>query len=180
MEVNGLESEITLQESNLSGSDGVKVKLPQAVVHGNITLKRALEPTSEQFTSWVNKCFRFMENGFISPCDMIISLMDSQNQALASWTCTRAYPVKWNLGTLDAQKSGLAIETLVITYNILERKNNGIDSERDSSKYHNRKKSSGGFRNLRYHLQKNRRRSYSKNISKQQWIYSKDFGKEKE
>lgn len=122
MEVNGLESEITLQESNLSGSDGVKVKLPQAVVHGNITLKRALEPTSEQFTSWVNKCFRFMENGFISPCDMIISLMDSQNQALASWTCTRAYPVKWNLGTLDAQKSGLAIETLVITYNILERK----------------------------------------------------------
>ena len=122
MEVSGLDVEITLQETNLMGSDGVKIKLPQAVTHGNITLKRALEPLSEKLSEWANKCLGFMMNGFISPCDMIISLMDSNQQAVASWVCTRAYPVKWNLATLDAQKSGLAIETMTIAYNLLERK----------------------------------------------------------
>lgn len=121
-EVSGLDAEFVLKETEQVGSDGVKLLLPQSVKHGDITLKRAVESHSEKLSQWINKCFNFMDNGFISPCDVVISLMDSKQEIVASWMCTRAYPKKWNLGTLDALKSGLVIETMTLTYNRLERK----------------------------------------------------------
>lgn len=121
-EVSGLEQELKLQELSQAGDDGVKIRLPKEVVHGNITLKRALEPLTEDISNWVNKCFNYATNGFISPCNMVISLMDSGGKSVACWSCNHAFPIKWNLGTLDAQRSGLAIETMTITYNRLERK----------------------------------------------------------
>lgn len=121
-EISGLEQEIKFQELAQAGSDGVKIRLPKEVVHGNLTLKRALEPLSEEFSAWVNKCFNYATNGRITPCTMVISLMDSERKAVASWSCSHVFPTKWNLGTLDAQRSGLAIETMIMTYNRLERK----------------------------------------------------------
>ena len=121
-EASGLDAEFVLQETEQIGSDGVKILHPQSVKHGDIVLKRAVEPLSEKLSQWANKCLNFMENGFISPCDVVISLMNSKQEIVASWMCTRAYPKKWNLSTLDAQKSGLAIETMTLTYNLLVRK----------------------------------------------------------
>lgn len=121
-EVSGLEQELKLQDLTQVGDDGVNIRLPKEVVHGNITLKRALEPLSEEFSNWVNKCFNYATDGRITPCNMIISLLDSERNSVACWACSHAFPTKWNLGTLDAQRSGLAIETLTITYNRLERK----------------------------------------------------------
>lgn len=122
MEVGGLEQELILQESDLGGNDGAKVKLPKGINHGNITLKRPLTPISEDITAWIKKCFSYSTGGMIIPCTLIIFLMDSSRQSVACWTCTQAYPIKWSLGALNAQKSGLAIETLTLTYNLIERK----------------------------------------------------------
>lgn len=121
-EVSGLEQEIMLQDLAQVGDDGVKIRLPKEVVHGNIVLKRALEPLSEEFSDWVNKCFNYATNGRIIPCNMVISLMDAERNSIACWSCSHAFPIKWSLGALDAQRSGLAIETMTITYNRLERK----------------------------------------------------------
>lgn len=121
-EVSGLEQEIILQELNQVGDDGIKIKLPKEIVHGNIVLKRALEPVSEDLSAWVHKCFNYATDGHIKPCNLIIFLMDSKMNSVACWTCSHAYPTKWNLGTLNAEKSGLAIETMTINYNRLERK----------------------------------------------------------
>lgn len=122
MEVGGLEQEIITEESGSSAYDGTKIKLLKEIKHGNITLRRSLEPISEKITAWVKQCFSYTENGRISPCTLVIFLMDSQRHAIACWACNHAYPIKWSLSTLDAQKSGLAIETLTLTYNRIERK----------------------------------------------------------
>jgi len=128
MEVGGLEQEIITQEINQKGNDGLNIKLPKEIKCGNIILKRPLNPLSEEITAWVKRCFSFQTDGRIVPCSLIISLMDSQQQFVACWACSHAYPIKWSLGTLDAQKSGLAIETLTITYNLLERKEYGYSN----------------------------------------------------
>lgn len=122
MEVSGLEQEIITKESDLFANDGTKIKLLKEISHGNITLKRSLEPISEKITTWVKQCFSYTENGRISPCMLVIFLMDSQRHAIACWACNHTYPIKWSLSALDAQKSGLAIETLTLTYNRIERK----------------------------------------------------------
>ncbi|MDU1891990.1 MAG: phage tail protein [Dysgonomonas sp.] len=122
MEVGGLEQEIITEESGLAENDGTRIKLLKEIRHGNITLKRSLEPVSEKITAWVKGSFSYIENGRISPCMLVIFLMDSKRHAVACWACSHAYPIKWSLSTLDAQKSGLAIETLTLTYNRIERK----------------------------------------------------------
>lgn len=121
-EISGLEQEMTLVDSKMVGNDGVKFKAPKEITHANITMKRALEPLSEDLSSWINRCFNYITDGYITPCNLVISLMDSESNSIACWACSHAYPIKWNLGILDAQKSGLAIETMTITYNRLERK----------------------------------------------------------
>lgn len=121
-EVSGLDQEIVLQELNQAGDDGIKVKIPKEVTHGNITMKRALEPISEDLSAWVSRCFNYATNGRIEPCNLVISLLDSSANPLACWNCTHAYPIKWNLGTLNGTGNNLAIETMTITYNRLERK----------------------------------------------------------
>lgn len=121
-EVSGLEQEIVLEQVNPAGDEGLKIKLPKEISHGSIILKRALEPISEELSAWVKKCFDYANGGKITPCNLVVFLMDSKSKSVACWTCSNAYPIKWNLSALDAQKSGLAIETMTITYNRLERK----------------------------------------------------------
>lgn len=122
LEVSGLDQEMVIEESDLTGNDGAKIKLPKNVKQGDIILKRPVEPLDDKITKWVNDCFAFTVNGWISPCMLVIFLMNAERQSVACWTCSRAYPVKWGMGAFDAQKSELAVETLTLTYNYLERK----------------------------------------------------------
>lgn len=121
LEISGLSQTIELKEMTQSGNDGVRIKLPEAVKCGNITLKRPLGPLSGSLVAWVNKCFSYTINGQIEPYDMIIKLLDKDGNPVAGWLCTHTFPIKWNLGGLDASKSGLALETLEMTCNRLKR-----------------------------------------------------------
>ena len=119
-EVSGLKLErkvIVLKK----GGDSENVQyFPDKLTHGNIVLKRALEPLDESFTQWVKECMAL--SGKIKPRNMVIFLMDVNRQALACWFCSGVYPVKWELGALDAMKNDLAIETIEMAFNLLERK----------------------------------------------------------
>lgn len=122
MEISGLDQEMVFQETQQQGDDGAWLKLPRQVKHGNLVLKRPLEPLSEKITEWVKSCLAFSRNGWINPSLLVITLCNERGEVAASWECSRAFPIKWGLSALDSQKSGLAIETLTLNYNILERK----------------------------------------------------------
>ena len=54
-------------------------------------------------------------------CDVVIKLLDYSGHPLAAWSCNHAYPVKYSVGGLNAERSGLVIETVELVYNRLER-----------------------------------------------------------
>lgn len=119
-EVSGLKLERKVTELKKGGDCENIQYVPDELTHGNIVLKRALEPLDESFTQWVKECMAL--SGKIKPRNMVIFLMDANRQALACWFCSEAYPVKWELGALDAMKNELAIETVEMAFNVLERK----------------------------------------------------------
>lgn len=119
-EVSGLSLERKLTVLKKGGDCENTQQVPDELTHGNIVLKRALEPLDESFTGWVKECM--MLSGKIRPRNMIIFLMNADRQALACWFCSDAYPVKWELGALDAMKNELAMETVEMAFNLLERK----------------------------------------------------------
>lgn len=114
-EVDGLSQEFvfTKREDN--------PELPEDVKHTDITLKRALEPVDEKITTWVNNAFRFKEGIKITPCTLLIYLLDEQNAIVATWTCEWTFPIKWSINPMNAAESKLAIENITLRYKSLRR-----------------------------------------------------------
>lgn len=122
LEVSGLKMELQLEELKEGGQNDFVHLVPKTVKHGNLILKRALEPLSNGLETWIKDT---LEGGFakkIKPRNIVVYLMDAQGKALRCWWCSNAYPVKWEVNTFNAKTNELAIETLELCYNLLERK----------------------------------------------------------
>lgn len=121
MEVTGLNMKLNTKE--MVNDDTTRIKVPDGLSHGNVTLKRPLTPLSEAFTGWVNNCFSYMESKerAINTYDMVVKLLDKDGKPLAGWLCSHAYPVQWDLDGLDAMKGELSKETIIMACNRLKR-----------------------------------------------------------
>lgn len=119
-EVSGLQLERKVEVLKCGGDPENVQYVPGELSHGNIILKRALEPMDEELTQWIRECLAL--SGKITPRNMVIFLMNADRQALACWFCSNAYPVKWGMSSLNAMESGLAMETIELAFDTLERK----------------------------------------------------------
>ena len=57
----------------------------------------------------------------IQPYDLLIELKDETGQPVARWRATNTYPVKWSVAGFDAMKNEVAIESIELSYNRIER-----------------------------------------------------------
>jgi len=120
-EVSGLTTEMDLETIREGGSNDFEYKVPKQIKHGNLVLKRALIPLDSALIAWVKYV---LEGELFLPVitkDIQISLLDSEGAPMYSWSCSDAYPVKWSLDDLDAQKNNVLIETLEFAYTTLKR-----------------------------------------------------------
>lgn len=119
MEVNGLS--LSMSTGERKDSEYRVVKVPDKIIPGNITLKSPLFPLSAAFTKWVGNCFSYVDTSNIQTYDLVIKLLGPDGKPVAGWLCSHAYPISWNLNTLDAGKGELAIETVILACNRLKR-----------------------------------------------------------
>ncbi len=122
MEVSGLQEELEVMELQEGGENGYFHKLPKRAKHGNLVLRRALEALDNPLEQWVKDT---LESGFakrITPRNIVVMLLGADGKALRCWWCSNAYPVKWEVSAFSSQENKLAIETLELCYNLLERK----------------------------------------------------------
>ncbi|TCM86128.1 phage tail protein [Rhodovulum steppense] len=121
-EVSGLESGIDTEAVVEGGENRFVHLLPKPARPSPLRLKRGLTPAASGLVAW---CKASIENDLaepIMPKDVIVSLLDGEGEAVASWSVGRAYPVKWSVGTFDAMKNELALETIELAYATLKRK----------------------------------------------------------
>lgn len=122
LEVSGIKQEMETETLKEGGENDFLHTVPKMVKHGNLVLKRGLEPLDNALETWVKET---LEGGFtkkIKPRNLVVYLMDANGKALRCWWCSHAYPVKWEVGTFNAQDNKLALETLELAYDLLERK----------------------------------------------------------
>lgn len=119
-EVSGLN--IQLNTCNTPNGTDVWVKMPGSLHYGDIILKRhSTSLMKDKFTQWVARCLKTDRDGYIKPYDVIVKLLDKDGQPLDSWQCSHAYPIRWELNGLDSGKNGLAMETVTLTCNRIDR-----------------------------------------------------------
>lgn len=117
-EASGLESAIDAMEYREGGDNSTLRKIPSITKYTNITLKRGVTDDRELF-DWHKQ----WANG--SPNAQRISgsiiLLDRHGQEQVRWNFFQGWPAKWTGPSFNAQATEIAVETLEIAHEGLER-----------------------------------------------------------
>ena len=114
-ECSGLSTEVDVIEYR-EGSDFNVRKLPGLAKVGDITLKRGVIKSNE-LQSW----HRELLNGVPDRRDGVVILMDEQRNEVVRWRFLNAFPREWVGPSLKGDGNDVAIETLVLSCEGLER-----------------------------------------------------------
>lgn len=123
-EVSGLNVErevTTLQEG---GENRFVHKLPGPAKLQNLVLKRGLVLASSPLFTW---CKASLEGDLATPVVpkiLTVSLLNQKSDPMMTWSITNAWPLKWTIDSFDAIKNTLAVETIELAYQRVERKIN--------------------------------------------------------
>lgn len=125
-EVSGLDAERSVTELREGGENRFLHRLPGPVKPGLLVLKRGLMAAHSEVFKW---CKESLESDLGTPLEtktVVVSLLNQMAQPMIRWSVADAWPAKWNVGALDAQKSSVAVETLALAYSTLQRKQNTL------------------------------------------------------
>jgi phage tail-like protein len=114
-EVTGLETESKPIEYR-EGGDHIVRKLIGIPRYGNITLKRGVTVNND-LQSWHHTIL----NGQNDRRNCTISLLDEEGGPAVTWQLYNAWPTKWEGPDLNAKGNDVAIETLVLCVDRIER-----------------------------------------------------------
>ncbi len=115
-EVSGIKIDTDTTTIKEGGENRFEYKVPGRHKHDNLVLKRGLMLADSPIGKW---CFESLSGSFekkLEPKQITVSLLNPNREPLMTWTFENAWPVKWELGGLNAQDNKIAIETLEFAY----------------------------------------------------------------
>ncbi len=121
-ECTGLSMETKVFEYKEGGNNATTLKFPEASAYGNVTLKRGITNSTE-LIDWhldvING--QFGVNVRASNPNIAIVLNDDAGSAARRWNLIRAFPVKWVGPDLKASGNEVAIETLELAHEGIQK-----------------------------------------------------------
>ena len=111
-EVSGLKVTLSTEERKEGGENEYVLHLPKPPTYSDLVLKRCLLHNSK-LTNW---CKNALEDFKFDPKDIKLQLLGANGGSLASWNIIQAYPISWELSSLNSKSNELAIETLTLKY----------------------------------------------------------------
>ncbi|MGI0494752.1 phage tail protein [Alkalinema pantanalense CENA528] len=95
------------------------IKMPGLRKFSNITLKRGIVKSDNDFFNWLNT----VKLNTVERRDLVISLLNEQHQPVMVWKVHNAFPVKVEGPQLKAAGNEVAIESIEIAHEGLELQN---------------------------------------------------------
>jgi len=115
-ECTGLRVDVEVIEYREGGEASSIRKLPGVSKVGDITLKRGIT-SSKELHDWLDS----VRNGIANRKNGVIVLLDDERKPVVRWKFINAFPRKWEGPNLDAKGNDVAIETLTLSCEGLER-----------------------------------------------------------
>ena len=120
-EVSGIGVQMDTEEVVEGGENRFVHRLPKAVKHSNLVLKRGIADVNSPLIKWCLKVFEHGLDSAITPMTISVALLDSKGQPARSWGFVNAWPVSWQVEAFNASKNEVAIEKLEFSYQYLSR-----------------------------------------------------------
>lgn len=115
-EVGGLENETAVIEYRVGGEPNTVRKLPGLTKYANIVLRRGITQDAELW-SWRKNIIE----GRADRRNGAIVLLDDEGAEVVRWNFFQGWICKWEGPALNARGNGVAIETIAIAHERLER-----------------------------------------------------------
>lgn len=110
--VSGLSATIETHTVVEGGQNLYTHRLPRKISYDNLVLERGFvsgSPLNIEFNAAMS-LFRF------APSNVMVTLLSEAGSPLAAWLFSKAYPVRWSTGDLDASQDSILIDTLELAY----------------------------------------------------------------
>lgn len=114
-EVSGLQLEVEVEDYPEGGQNTYVHKRPGRVKQSNVTLKRGI--VSRRVWDW----FYEIAQGNITRKTATIVVQDTAGKAKFAWELKQAFPVKWVGPELNATQNNVAVESLELCYEGIDR-----------------------------------------------------------
>lgn len=115
-ECSGVDSTVDVIDHREGGENTTLRKLPGLTKYSNIVLKRGITDDRELY-NW----HRRIVQGDLERKNGSIVLLDRRGQEVARWNFVRAWPSKWDGPDLSAEGNDVAVETLELAHEGVER-----------------------------------------------------------
>ncbi|MBU2940515.1 phage tail protein [Lacinutrix sp. C3R15] len=94
-------------------------QLPAGIRYTPIILKKGV--VKKENSALLQWCQNAFQNTIKQPIKGIdIDVLDDKHQVLFRWHLSYVWPMRWEIGKLDAEKGEILIETLVLKYNYFQ------------------------------------------------------------
>lgn len=120
-EVSGLVMEMGTEEIAEGGQNSFKHRVPTGAKYQNIVLKRGLTASSSALSQW---CTQIIGGGLadtITTKTLVIKLLDENGNPLKSWNVVNAWPVKWEVSSLNSMNGEIVIESLEFSFSYFKQ-----------------------------------------------------------
>jgi phage tail-like protein len=111
-EISGLSRNVVMEDYAEGGENRFTHKLPKGTNYENLVLKRGVVKGS-RLVDWFIKAMEELE---FEPINLSVNLLNEEHKKLCTWSLVHSLPVKWSVSGLNAESSGLLIETMEINY----------------------------------------------------------------
>lgn len=115
-EVRGIGAELDTEEVVEGGENRFVHRLPKAVKHPQLELKRGITAADSKLADWCRSIFESGWSQPIKPALVTVYLLDENGNPARAWTFADAYPVKWEVDEFKSTKNEVAIESIVLSY----------------------------------------------------------------
>lgn len=112
-EISGLDAETQIIEYRNSNSPHFStIKMPGIAKYGNVTMKRGVFLTDNNFSSWYSQ----LKMNTIQRVNVIIKLLDENGKIIIQWQLNNAFPTKISSTDLKSDGNEVAIDTIEIAH----------------------------------------------------------------
>lgn len=120
-EVSGISKEIITEDIVEGGENAFVHKLPKAVKHPRLVMKRGIAKINSPLVLWCKSILDGELNLPIVTMPLMIYLMDEHKLPIRAWMFTNVFPVKWEVDGFESMKNEVAIETIEFEYQSSQR-----------------------------------------------------------
>lgn len=116
-EVSGINASVGEFTHNEGGENRFVHRLPDRVTYEKLTLKRGMLMGSE-LIGWFKDA---VETFQFDPREVLVTLLNNEHEPLEAWSFVNAYPVKWSVGSFNAEQNEVVVETIDLTFQYFKR-----------------------------------------------------------